>query len=306
MYHSQNDTNKPISPTDQPREIVFIINPRSGTQSKERVVELIHQHLDPEKFKIRIEFTQRPAHATQLAWQAASDRVAYVIAVGGDGTMNEVARALVHSPTALGILPMGSGNGLARHLQIPIDTVKALQRINQERCITIDTCTLNGKPFFCTAGVGFDAYIGRVFSMQKTRGFGTYLRTAVQEFFGYQPTNYRLNWNGKTIEKKAFVISFANAAQYGNNAFIAPGADISDGLMDISIIRPFPVTTALGIGVRLFGKTLHLSPYVDTIRTNEITVTSDAPHLIHVDGEPFEVDDQLTVKLKPLSLKVLV
>ncbi len=288
------------------KEILFIINPISGTQSKDKIVSLIQQHVDFSRFEFNAIITQYQGHATELAQAAVRQGVDYVVAVGGDGTVNEVARALVHSETALGIVPMGSGNGLARHLGLPINVIKALQRIGQERNMLIDSCTLNDIPFFCTAGVGFDAQVGYLFAQQSKRGFSTYVRTAIEAFFSFKPSPYSLTVGGKTQHKSAFSVTFANASQYGNNAYIAPQADINDGILDVSLIRPFPLLAMLAIATRLFAKTLDKSRYVDIIRTKEIHVQGNGPLRIHLDGDSLETGNSLTVKIKPLSLKVLI
>jgi diacylglycerol kinase (ATP) len=270
------------------------------------MVSLIEKTIDPYQFNLHITFTEYAGHATELAKAAASQEYEYVVAVGGDGTMNEVARALVGTDTAMGIIPIGSGNGLARHLGIPIHPLKALKRIAEEKVIRIDTCTLNGIPFFCTAGVGFDAHIGYLFSLGKKRGFSTYVQTTLQEFVRYRPASYQLSFLGKTQEQKAFGVTFANASQYGNNAYIAPQADIQDGKLEVCLIRPFPYHAFLELGTRLFSKTLQGSRYVEINQVKEVQLKGDGPLRIHLDGESYETGDTLTVTINPLSLNVLV
>ncbi len=293
-------------PSSSRKEIIFIINPISGTKSKESLEQRIHQLMDESRFRVHTVLTEFPGHATRLAAEAAREGFAYVVAIGGDGTVNEVAQSLVYTNTALGIIPMGSGNGLARHLGIPVHLSKALQCIGHQRTVVIDSCTLNDIPFFCTAGVGFDAHVGHLFAQRKRRGFGTYLQTSLREFFNYRPDTYAFTMEGQTERRKAFTITFANAAQYGNNAYIAPQADIQDGMLDVTIIRPFPYPVFLDLGIRLFSKTLHSSAYVDIIRTNEVMLQGEAPLLIHLDGEPHTTGNSLLVKVKPSSLKVMV
>ncbi len=288
------------------KKLLFIVNPFSGTRSKDRTVGLISQHISPDIFDYQVKFTEAKGHATELAAQAVAEAVDYVVAVGGDGTMNETARSLVGTTTALGIIPLGSGNGLARHLKIPMDTTAALRLINQARTLTIDSCTLNDIPFFCTAGVGFDAYIGQKFNDKKKRGFQTYVQTTINEFFTYSPDLYSLHLDEKTFEKKAFLITFANAGQYGNDAFIAPKASIQDGLLDVCVLEPFPATMAISIGLKLFNKTLDSSRYLHVSKVSEVSVERPAPAPVHLDGEPYLLEEKLYVKLLPASLKVLV
>ncbi len=293
------------SPTTLKKTALFIVNPFSGTRSKASKEALIREHVPAGTFDYEIVFTEAKGHAVELAARAVADGVDYVVAVGGDGTMNEAARSLVGTATALGIIPMGSGNGLARHLGIPLDTVAALRLLAKARPVTIDSATLNGTPFFCTAGAGFDAYIGLKFEGKTKRGFGAYVSTTLREFFGYRPEVYRLTVGGVTTERPAFLVSFANAAQYGNNAFIAPQASIRDGLLDLCVMKPFPYALAVPLGLKLFNRTLHQSPYLEVSRTREVVVERSGPGPIHLDGEPHWMQAALHVQLVPASLRVL-
>jgi diacylglycerol kinase (ATP) len=288
------------------KKLLFIVNPRSGTQSKKGIVAQITQEISRTQFDYDIIYTQDKGHAVELASQAAGEGVDYVVAVGGDGTMNEVARSLVGTSSALGIIPMGSGNGLARHLNVPMDTLAAIRLISRARTIAMDSCSLNGQPFFCVAGVGFDAHVGLCFSQQKTRGFGTYVRTTLREFMKYQPDTYRLQINGQTLEKCAFLVSFANASQYGNNAYIAPRASVQDGLLDVCVVEPFPRAQTPVLGIKLFNRTIQQSPYVQTYRTDELWVETAADVPLHLDGEPRRSGNQIHVKVHSGSIRVLV
>ncbi|MCU0352216.1 MAG: diacylglycerol kinase family lipid kinase [Cytophagales bacterium] len=287
-------------------KIVFIVNPRAGTGSKARIEDLIGRHIDKSAVAYDIKHTQAPGHATELAAEAVRHHADCAVAVGGDGTMNETASALINTQTALGIIPLGSGNGLARHLGIPLNTAKAIQRLNQPTQKTIDSCTLNGRPFFCVAGTGFDAYIGLKFGEQKTRGFQTYVKTTLTEFFSYKPSHYKITLNGRTFESEAFLVSFANAGQYGNNAYISPEADIADGLVDVCLMRPFPSPMAVPLGVQLFGKTLHLSPYLKVMPAKTVIVERPEAAPVHIDGEPMMMEARLEVGIRPASLRVFV
>lgn len=287
------------------RKALFIVNPFSGTRSKSRVADLIKEEISAQYFDYEIEFTQYGGHAIELSKKAAAEGVDFVVAVGGDGTMNEVATSLVHTSSALGIIPLGSGNGLARHLKIPMDIIAALRLVNQQKTKRIDSGTLNGKAFFCTAGVGFDAYIGQCFAQQKTRGFQTYVRTTLLEFFNFQPEVYSLQINGQDLERKAFLISFANAAQYGNNAFIAPQASLQDGMLDVCIMSPFPPAYAFNLGIKLFNRTLHKSPFVEIIRATTIQLKRKSAAPVQIDGEPRLMDADIQVGIRPKSLQVI-
>ncbi len=287
------------------KKLLFIVNPKSGTRSKERTFDLIGQHISAERYDHQVVFTQARGHATELSRQAVIDGVDYVVAVGGDGTVNETAQGLIHTSAAMGIIPMGSGNGLARHLQVPLDAVAALRFLNRAQIMLMDSATLNEKPFFCTAGVGFDAYIGLKFDQKKKRGFRTYVRTTLNEFITYRPEAYRLTINGVVTEQNAFLVSFANAAQYGNDAFISPEASVRDGKIDVCLLDPFPVPMAFTLGLKLFNRTLHQSKYLHVQQVTEATLERQGPAPVHLDGEPMIMEEKLIVKLLPSSLKVL-
>ncbi|HEY8402443.1 MAG TPA: diacylglycerol kinase family protein [Cytophagaceae bacterium] len=292
--------------TTAPEKILFIINPISGGKKKEHLPELIKQYLDPKKFIPEIRFTERGGHATVLAREALTNGYSFIVAAGGDGTINETARELINTHAVLGIIPFGSGNGLARHMRIPLNTIKAIQLINQMNVVSIDTGYINNHYFFCTAGVGFDAHIGHAFANAGTRGFKTYFKISVKEFFNYKPHRYRLTCNGEEREENAFLITFANTSQYGNNALIAPLADVQDELLDVCILSKFPSVYALDLGRRLFSGTMNKSRYMRVVKTKEITVVRDQAGPVHVDGEPIEMGEKLHVAVVPSSLKVLV
>lgn len=217
------------------KKIVFIMNPISGTASKASIPNLIDSILDKDRFEYEIRTTERAGHASEIASEAKEAHVDIVVAVGGDGTVNEVAKAIVHSDTALGILPCGSGNGLARHLMLPMNLKKSIEIINQCEIHDLDYGVINGYPFFCTCGMGFDAFVSMKFAESGKRGPISYAENILREGLKYQPETYTLEDETGTKQYKAFLISCANASQYGNNAYIAPQASMSDGLMDVVI-----------------------------------------------------------------------
>lgn len=227
------------------KNILFIVNPISGTQGKEAIVKWIERLTDCSKYNYRICRTQYAGHAYELADEAAKKGIDIVVAIGGDGTINEVGRALIDTRTALGIIPCGSGNGLARHLGIPMDVRKAIQLINEGYSECIDYGKIDGHPFFCTCGVGFDAFVSLKFANSGKRGPLTYLENMLHESLTYKPEVYTIENSEGTMQRKAFLIACANASQYGNNAYIAPQASLTDGLMDITILEPFTVRMCL-------------------------------------------------------------
>lgn len=266
--------------------------------------DLLLRHLNHTFYSYEIAETTRPQHARELAKAAAEAGAHIVVAVGGDGTVNEVASGLLYSSTALGILPFGSGNGLALHLGIPIDTIEAIQLLNAPFYTTIDGAEANGKPFFCTAGLGFDAHIGRLFATSHTRGFASYIRMSMQEYLRFKPNFYSIRANGQLLEGDYFVVTMANAGQYGNNAYISPKADIRDGLIDLCLLRPFPHYESLRLGWQLFHKQMDENPYLNIIRAKEVEINSPAMECMHLDGEFVPLKGRLHMRMLPQSLKV--
>ncbi|MDA3953958.1 MAG: YegS/Rv2252/BmrU family lipid kinase [Bacteroidales bacterium] len=286
-------------------KIIFIINPVSGKKKKKNIPVLIKKTFDNED-EYKIVYTSFAGEATIIAKKYLNKGYKKFIAIGGDGTVNEVASAIVDTDAILGILPLGSGNGLARHLKIPLKLQKGLNIIKKGNHKKIDYGEINDHKFFCTTGVGFDAHVGHVFSKLEKRGFSNYIRTTVSEFRRYQPKRYEISMNGTTIMRDAFLITFANASQYGNNAHIAPKAIINDGKLEIAIMRSFPLITAPGIGARLFLKNIDKSNYLETYRCKSIVVKRNSPDVIHYDGEPGKMGEVLYIKIVPKGLNVFV
>lgn len=248
-------------------------------------------------------YTERPGHATELAAEAVRAGLGRVIAIGGDGTINETAKALLHTRTALGIVPLGSGNGLARHLGLPLPPHRAIERALAGRPVVIDSGQVNEHPFFCTTGIGFDAHVAHLFARQSVRGLVTYARLAFQAFLSYKPQEYRLDGEAQTL----FALTVANAGQFGNNAWIAPKANIADGLLDVCRMQPFPKRDTGIITWQLFNRKLDQSAYLQTTQTRSATIQGEGPLAIHVDGEPVELPtDTMTVTVVPNSLLVIL
>jgi len=292
---------------NQLNRLLFIINPIAGTKAKDSIPELIGYHIDQQAFFYEIALTEGQGHARSLAQEALSEGFDVIVAVGGDGTVSEVAGALMHESTAMGILPLGSGNGLARHLKLPLDTAEAIKVINQQNIVTIDAGVINNKPFFCTAGIGFDAHISRVFSERSTRGFSTYVKLTLQEFLDYCPRTYTIETGDESMRMEAFTLTLANASQYGNEAYISPSADIQDGKLDLCILRPFPKYAALNLGLRLFRKTIHKSPYMRIVPIDSARVTLSDVDSLHMDGEHKLLDKQtLSINVLPACVNILI
>lgn len=288
------------------KRILFIINPISGGKDKGDFPGLAEKYLDPGLFIPEYVFTKSAGHAFDLALEAVRRETPVVVAVGGDGTINEVASAVENSETVMGIVPCGSGNGLALSLNISLNKRKAIEALNGMRCRKIDFGTLNGRKFFNMAGVGFDANISHKFATMSSRGFFGYVKTSITEVLQYKSHNYVIEIDGRTVERKAFMISIANSPQYGNNAYISPGALLNDGLLDVCIVAPFPLWTFPGLVWRMFTKSSYKSPYLEIIKGKNIRIVTDNDKMmIHLDGEPGEATKELSISVRPSSLSVL-
>ncbi|MGN0207469.1 MAG: diacylglycerol/lipid kinase family protein, partial [Muribaculaceae bacterium] len=245
-------------------------------------------------------------HATDLAKQAIKQGYYGVLAIGGDGTINEVAAALRDSDTALGIIPNGSGNGLARHLNIPIDVKRALEEINNDRIEQFDYCMANQHPFFCTCGVGFDAHVSAKFAESKKRGPMSYLKNTLVEYLRYRSEEYSIETADKVLTERAFVIACGNASQYGNNAFITPNASMQDGLIDVTLIQPFtPLDTAV-LGILLFTKHIDQDTNIQSFRTPSLTIHRPKAGVMHIDGEPMMMEADIEVKCIHNGIKIFL
>jgi YegS/Rv2252/BmrU family lipid kinase len=290
---------------DAKRKIVFIINPISGTHSKDEIPQLIESGLDKSLYDGVIKFTEYAGHAAEIALQCVKDGVDVVAAVGGDGTVNEVARSLIHTDTALAIIPCGSGNGLARHLCIPLEPKKAIQIINACNIEKLDYGVINDLPFFCTCGMGFDAFISFKFAEAGKRGPITYVENVLKEGLKYKPETYEVEDETGAKKYKAFLIACANASQYGNNAYIAPKATMTDGLMDVIVMEPFNAFDAPQISIDLFNKTLDNNSKIKTFKAKRIHVHRSAPGAIHYDGDPIMTGMDVDVSIEKHGIKIV-
>ena len=291
------------------KEIVFIVNPVSGTSSKKGFDKQVERYIDSGRFSCRILRTEYAGHAAEIASRCAADGVDICVAVGGDGTVNEVARALVGSATALGIVPCGSGNGLARHLRLPMSMKGALAIINRGQTDSFDYGIINGHPFFCTCGMGFDAHVSMLFAKSGKRGLATYARMVLTEGLKYQPTLYDVSIEGSdgtTSHSEAFLIACANAAQYGNNTYIAPGASMQDGLLDVIIIEPLNGITAPVVLMELFTKTLMTNSHVRHLQARRLHIHRPADDAVHFDGDPVVMGTDIDVEVRPRGLMAIV
>ncbi len=288
-------------------KILFLINPISGTKYKGHLPELIDKLVDSTFFDVEVIITKYKGEATEIVSQKLTENYRYFVAVGGDGTVNEIAKSLINTTAVMAVIPSGSGNGLARHLHIPLEPRKAIQIINNRKYQAIDYGLINNTPFFCTCGVGFDALIGEKFAQCKGRGLSNYVKTTISEYFSYQPETYRITIdNEQPFLHKAFLITFANASQYGNNAYIAPQADICDGNLDICLLSPFRLYKAPGIGIRLFFRNIDKSRLMYIKRGSKILLERDSDGVVHFDGEPCQMGKNIEISLINKGLNVIV
>ncbi len=267
--------------------------------------ELIANNLDKNIFDFDIAFTEAPKQARSIAEKAA-DKYDLIVAVGGDGTVNEIASALAGMDVVFGILPYGSGNGLSRFLDIPMNVVDAIKNLNFLKTQIMDGGKLNGKWFFNMAGLGFDAHISEVFAKEQNRGFSTYLKSSLKEVLNYQSHVYGITIDGQYLERKAFMLSFANSSQYGNNAHISPHASLQDGFIDVCIIKPIPVWRYPEMVIRMFGKWADSSSYVEIIKGKRIKIKRQDDGPVHLDGEPQHTTADVDIEIIPNVLKIIV
>jgi YegS/Rv2252/BmrU family lipid kinase len=278
-------------------KIFLIINKYAGHGKGEKAVDLVIPFLKKHVRTVEYSFTDRPGHATELASKASQTGFDLVVAVGGDGTVNEVAQGLIGTDTPMGIIPMGSGNGLARELKISMSMHKSTRTLVEGENLQLDVCKLNNQRFLCTSGIGFDAMIAYKMSKAASRGFMKYVQLVIQESIFFKPLDVRMKIDGVSIEKPVFLITFANASQFGNNAFIAPGASMTDGLIDVIVVRKFAKIWMPVFAVALFSKLIPKLPFVDCYKAKQIELElADTPHY-HFDGEPGKLNVPAKISL---------
>ena len=282
----------------------FVINPNAGVKKKLNIESFISDHF-PKSIPYDIIIWEEAEDISPIIEQVKNNHYRFVVACGGDGTVNMVASLLVHTKIALGILPLGSGNGLARSNGIPMDLVKALDVIVKGKTDVIDSGTINGRPFFCTAGIGFDALIAHKFAESTERGFVTYFKTSVREFFKYKPLTYSINVDGNTFKCPAFLITIANAGQWGNDVYIAPAAKLNDGLFHVSILKPFPLITFPLFALKLFSKKADTFNHLQSIIGKKIDIQFENELPAHYDGEPLLAKGKVEIEMFPLSLNII-
>jgi len=286
------------------QKIRFIINPISGIGDKNELPEVIANYLDHSKFDYDIAHTEYRKHAKKIAYEASLEGIDIICAVGGDGSVHEVGTALIGTQTKLAILPCGSGNGLARHLGIPMDLKKAIQCINKDEILRMDTVVVNDKPFLGIGGYGFDAVIAKKFDKSVNRGFWSYVKLISKEFGRFRPVNVSIEVNGESRNLSVVLCTIANASEFGNGFVVSPSSDITDGKIELCLLKPFSILTAPDIVYKFFKRTSHLSRFFEVITFEKARINL-SERMAHYDGEPFEVRKELNVEVVPQSLTII-
>lgn len=289
-------------------KIIFIVNPISGHHNKSHFPNLVENYIDKNKYDYTIVFTEYANHATELTMKAIDDGYEYIAAVGGDGTINEVAKCMIGKEQTLIIIPLGSGNGLARHLGLPFKVEKLIKEvINNGKKYKIDTATMNGVPFISIAGIGFDAMIADYFAKDENRGFLTYAKLITEKYPNYRQKEYTLILDdNKTIECKPFFVTFANSSQFGYNAEISPKASVQDGFLDVCIFKKPNILEIPIMATYFLAKQIDKSNFIDIHKAKKIQVFRKVDEVANVDGEPVEMSKDIIVEIKPLSLNILL
>lgn len=288
------------------KKIVFIINPVAGVKRKNRIPKLIEKYLDHSQFDHRIIYTERRGHATILAERAAKENYDIVAVAGGDGSVNEAALGLLHSQTALAILPYGSGNGLARHLGYPKKMEQVMQLINNNRIKQIDVCSVNTQYFFSITGIGFDAFVAKVFDREKTRGFLTYAWASIKSLFAYTPFAYTMYADEKIISGKAYIINCCNSGQYGYDIRIAPDARLDDGIMDVVIIRDIKRWRAVLLVFQVMFQLPGRENCIQRLQCRNLKIVSERYTYLQIDGETVHKAKEFECTIFPAALQMIV
>jgi YegS/Rv2252/BmrU family lipid kinase len=288
------------------KHLIFVVNPKSGVERNKKIQSAIDTYLDASEYSYEIQYTQYAGHGTELARNAAASEAFAVVAVGGDGSVNDIIKGLLGTNTLLGIIPKGSGNGLARTLGIPLDLAKAIQTINRCMVEAIDIGFANGKVFASNAGVGFDALVCKKFSQSNRRGLMVYTWLITKHMWLYRNWTWSLSIDGKKYEETAFFISVANGRQFGYNFKIAEDASWTDGLLDVVIIRKFPKILGAVLGFRMLSGTLLKSKYVRRIRAKHIVINNPQLKWMQTDGDSVACSDTIEFKIQEKAQRVIV
>ncbi len=288
------------------KAVKIVINPKSGTNNKAGVEQKARDFLDKGRFNFDFYYTKSPGDGSNAAKIAVAEKNNVIIAVGGDGTINEIGSQLLHTDTALAIIPLGSGNGLARHLKIPLNVAKAFSVVNKLNITKIDAAVLNGKPFFNVSGIGFDAFVSYIFATLSKRGLKSYIQATWRAFFSFKPFHVDVESPGtKHFSGMCYMVSVANSSQFGNNCYINPRADVRDGKVEITVIVPFPRILVPVLVYRMFSGSIHRSKYLKVFSVAQAKISTQTPVKMHLDGEVKPADTFFDIDVMPAALKVV-
>ena len=288
------------------KRMLVIVNPISGVGRQKKIERILNDNLNKDLFDYTVRYTEHIHHGTELAREGAMQGFDVITAVGGDGSVNDVISGMHGSNATLGIIPCGSGNGLARCMKIPLTPALAIRVLNQENEGTIDTIILNDKYYIASiAGVGFDAFIARLMKSAKLRGFSAYLNLILREYPSYESKDYTLVIDGKEIHRKAWFTTFANSNQFGYNAAVAPQAKLDDGLIDISIVDKIPIGHVAITGPLVYANHFELSQHVEMFKAHEVYVSGNVDCWVNIDGEGENVGTELHFVNHQQSLKIM-
>lgn len=289
-------------------KILFIVNPISGHHDKSKFPKIVDELIDKDKYDYTITLTEYAGHAVELTKQAIDNQYDIIVAVGGDGTINEVATTMIGASQTFAIVPYGSGNGLARHLHLPLKPKKVITEvINKGVKSKIDTATLNGVPYISIAGVGFDAIIADYFARDPKRGIKTYVKLVTEKYFKFKPEKYHLILDDKEeIDCEPLFISFANSNQFGSNAVVSPTASLNDGLLDVCIFKKPNFIQVPWIAERLLTQKIDRTHVVDIHKASKIKVIREKEDIANIDGEAKMTSKDIEVTINPLSLNILL
>ncbi len=303
MQNTESLTKSPAY--NMPRKLLFIVNPNAGKKISNAIIKIIRKEF-PQNMYYQIVIWKNKDHFDEISSLLKSEGYTDAIAVGGDGTVNKVASEIKGTTIRLGIVPIGSGNGLARSLGLSMDIEEVIKQIVEGKHAVIDSGLVNGDSFFCTSGIGFDAHIALLFAQSKSRGLQAYVKITVAQLLKYRAKTYTLKLNGQTFNRKAFLITVANAGQYGNDFYIAPQAKLDDGLFHVVILKPFNVFQLPGIFINILLKKANKSRSVETYTTNSVIISRDDKDSLHYDGEPNLAGKELVYEIEKNALRVIV
>ena len=287
------------------RKVLFVVNPVSGGISKDRFVRELANAIDKSTLQAEITVTRAAAETMLAAKQAANASFDVVVACGGDGTINCIASQLTDSQTALGIIPMGSGNGFARALKIPFKLHNALNALQHGDVQQIDTCKVNENFFINIAGIGFDAHIAGKFHNSQRRGLSTYTSLVLKEFLRYRPELYRIQSGEHTFERQSFFTAVCNGSQFGNDFTIAPQADMKDGMLELIDVKKPSILQVPRLALNALQRKFDANALVSSMQGNLFTIEREKDGLVNIDGEPLKMGMRLEFTVKPCALRVV-